>query len=158
VINSCVLVGRIARDPEMRYTTSGMAVVNFRIAVQRQRRSGDGEEETDWLDVVAFGKTGEFVAQYLDKGSLIGVEGRIQSRTWQTQDGQKRYSVEIVANSVQALESRQEAERRRASRGTSGPSGAPARGPVGQAPSAGPGAPTEDYGPISEDEDPFGDQ
>lgn len=157
MINSCVLVGRIARDPEMRYTTSGMAVVNFRIAVSRPRRSGEGEEQTDWLDVVAFGKTGEFVAQYLDKGALIGVEGRIQSRNWQTQDGQQRYSVEIVANSVQALESRQEAERRRAAKGTAGPSGAPPRGPVDQPP-AGPSAPVADYGPISEDEDPFGDQ
>lgn len=157
MINSCVLVGRIARDPEMRYTTSGMAVVNFRIAVQRPRRSGEGEEQTDWLDVVAFGKTGEFVAQYLDKGSLVGIEGRIQSRNWQTQDGQQRYSVEIVANTVQALESRQDAERRRAARATAAPAGGPPRPPVGPAP-AGPPAPVEDYGPISEDEDPFGDQ
>lgn len=163
MINSCVLVGRIARDPEMRYTTSGMAVVNFRIAVARQRRGQDQEEQTDWLDIVAFGKTGEFVAQYLDKGSLIGVEGRIQSRNWQAQDGQQRYSVEIVANSVQALESRQEAERRRASRAANGGNAAaPAApaGPRGPRPQAAP--PTtdsqEDYGPISEDEDPFGDQ
>jgi single-strand DNA-binding protein len=160
VINSCVLVGRIARDPEMRYTTSGMAVVNFRIAVARQRRGQDQEEQTDWLDIVAFGKTGEFVAQYLDKGALIGVEGRIQSRNWQTQDGQQRYSVEIVANSVQALESRQEAERRRASRGANaGDGGAPA-GQRGPRPQAVPSTmdSQEDYGPISEDEDPFGDQ
>jgi len=72
VINSCVLVGRIASDPEMRYTTSGMAVTNFRLAVSRQRKSQDGQDDTDWLDIVAFAKSAEFVAQYLDKGSLVG--------------------------------------------------------------------------------------
>jgi single-strand DNA-binding protein len=153
VINTCVLVGRIANDPEMRYTPSGMAVVNFRVAVDRQKRDESGEKQADFLDVVAFGKTGEFVAQYLDKGSMVGIEGRIQSRTWTTQEGQKRYSVEIVANSVQALESRQEAERRRGSRGTAGPSAAPGGAPVGR-PAPGP----DDYGPIGDDEDPFGDQ
>jgi single-strand DNA-binding protein len=158
VINTCVLVGRIANDPEMRYTPSGMAVVNFRIAVDRQKRDESGEKQADFLDVVAFGKTGEFVAQYLDKGSMVGVEGRIQSRTWTTQEGQKRYSVEIVGNSVQALESRQESERRRAARGTAAPSGAPAGAPGG-APAAGQPAPAaDDYGPIGDDEDPFGDQ
>jgi single-strand DNA-binding protein len=147
-------VGRIARDPEMRYTTSGMAVVSFRIAVSRPRRSSEGEEQTDWLDVVAFGKTGEFVAQYLDKGSLVGIEGRIQSRTWQTQDGQQRYTVEIIANNVQALESRQEAERRRAAKGAAAPQAGASRPPTGPPPAV----PMEDYGPISADEDPFGDQ
>jgi len=128
VVNNCVLVGRIATDPEMRYTASGMAVVNFRIAVNRRQASKDGQD-ADFLDIVAFGKSGEFVAQYLDKGSLVGVEGRIQSRNWQTNDGQKRTSVEIVANNVQALESRQEAERRRAAKGVSGPPNAAAQAP-----------------------------
>ncbi len=131
MINSCVLVGRIANDPEMRYATSGTAVTNFRLAVNRQRKGADGQEETDFLDIVTFGKTAEFVAQFMDKGSLVGVEGRIQSRTWQTQDGQRRYSVEVIANSVQALESRQEAERRRAARGVSAP-------PQGAAPQGAP--------------------
>ncbi len=128
MVNNCVLVGRIATDPEMRYTASGMAVVNFRIAVNRRQASKDGQD-ADFLDIVAFGKSGEFVAQYLDKGSLVGVEGRIQSRNWQTNDGQKRTSVEIVANNVQALESRQEAERRRAAKGVSGPPNAAAQAP-----------------------------
>jgi single-strand DNA-binding protein len=148
VINSCVLVGRIANDPEMRYTTSGMAVVNFRLAVDRQRRAQEGEQQTDFLDIVAFGKAGEFVAQYMDKGSLVGVEGRIQARSWQTNEGQKRYSVEIIANSVQALESRQEAERRRAAKGA-----APAAAPAAAAP-----PPDAEYGAVRDDEDPFGDQ
>jgi len=145
VINSCVLVGRLGNDPEMRYTPSGTAVVNFRMAVTRQRRSQDAEEQTDWLNIVAFGKTAEFVAQYLDKGSLIGVEGRVQSRTWETQDGQRRSAVEIVANNIQALESRQEAERRRAAKGQAAPT------PSEEAP------PPDEVEPPSETEDPFGD-
>ncbi len=145
MINSCVLVGRLGNDPEMRYTPSGTAVVNFRMAVTRQRRSQDAEEQTDWLNIVAFGKTAEFVAQYLDKGSLIGVEGRVQSRTWETQDGQRRSAVEIVANNIQALESRQEAERRRAAKGQAAPT------PSEEAP------PPDEVEPPSETEDPFGD-
>jgi len=170
VINSCVLVGRIASDPEMRYTTSGMAVTNFRLAVSRQRKSQDGQDDTDWLDIVAFAKSAEFVAQYLDKGSLVGVEGRIQTRQWQTQEGQKRTSVEIVANTVQALESRQEAERRRAAKGVTGPA-APPMPPQGGYPQQAPGGypqqggqPVDSRGPAMPpppadfDEDPFGDQ
>lgn len=170
MINSCVLVGRIASDPEMRYTTSGMAVTNFRLAVQRQRKGQDGQEDTDWLDIVAFGKSAEFVAQYLDKGSLVGVEGRIQTRQWQTQEGQKRTSVEIIANTVQALESRQEAERRRAAKGVTGPVAPPVQ-PQGGYPQQAPGGypqqggyPADNRGPSMPpppadfDEDPFGDQ
>lgn len=171
MINSCTLVGRIATDPEMRYTASGMAVVNFRLAVDRRRKSDDGSKETDFLDIVAFGKSGEFVAQYLDKGSLVGVEGRIQARDWQTNDGQTRHSVEVIANTVQALESRADAERRRAAKGTAGPSAsapppaataapAPAAtpGPAAPAPAAAPDSAGAPEGPISESEDPFGDQ
>jgi single-strand DNA-binding protein len=125
MINNVVLVGRLANDPEMRYTPSGTAVTSFRLAVSRPpRRDAEGaEEQTDWLDIVAFGRTAENAAQYLDKGSLVGLQGRVQSRTWQTQEGQRRYAVEIVANSVQFLESRHEAERRRAQRGDATPGG-----------------------------------
>ena len=125
MVNVCVLVGRLANDPEMRYTSSGMAVTKFRLAIDRRvRRSEEGEGErerqTDFLDIVAFGQSAENCAKYLDKGSLVGVEGRVQSRTWETQEGQKRYAVEIAANSVQFLESRPEAERRRAARAERG--------------------------------------
>ncbi|HEY3398223.1 MAG TPA: single-stranded DNA-binding protein [Armatimonadota bacterium] len=159
MINNVVLVGRLANDPEMRYTPSGTAISKFRLAVDRQRRSGDSgetQQETDWLDIVTFGQTAENTAKFLDKGSLVGITGRIQSRSWETQEGQKRYAVEIVAERVQFLESRQEAERRRAARGSQGGSssssgGAPAGG---GAPAAG-GAPS---GPeIPEGEDFFGD-
>ncbi|NSW55104.1 MAG: single-stranded DNA-binding protein [Armatimonadetes bacterium] len=164
MINVCVLVGRIVNDPEMRYTASGMAVVNFRLAVERQRKQ-EGQQDTDFLDIVAFGKTGEFVAQYLDKGARVGVEGRIQSRNWQTNDGQKRTSVEIVANTVQQLETRQESELRRSQRGggpQSGGQSAPRPMPSRPAPDSAPAGyqdqGAEDYGPIGDDEDPFGDQ
>ena len=124
MINNVVLVGRLGNDPEMRYTPSGMAITKFRLAVDRRKRRGGGEDggdeqkqETDWLDIVCFGVVAENAGQYLDKGSVVGIEGRVQSRTWETQEGQKRYSVEIVANNVQFLESRAEAERRRARAG-----------------------------------------
>ncbi len=157
MINSVVLVGRLANDPEMRYTPSGMPVANFRLAVDRGRKSESGEDQTDWLNIVAFQKTAELVAQYLDKGSLVGVEGRIQSRSWEGQDGKRQYAVEIVANNVRFLESRAEAERRRAARGQSGPPGAN-QAPRPSAPQGPPPMPPDDYGPVGENEDPFGDQ
>jgi single-strand DNA-binding protein len=148
MINNVVLVGRLANDPEMKYTQSGMPITNFRLAVDRGRKNEQGESETDWLNIVAFQKTAELVAQYCDKGSLVGVEGRIQSRTWEGQDGKKNYSVEIIANNVRFLESRAEAERRRQSRGQYPPAGAASAAPP----------PADNYGPIRDNEDPFGDQ
>jgi single-strand DNA-binding protein len=148
MINNVVLVGRLANDPEMKYTQSGMPITTFRLAVDRGRKNDQGESETDWLNIVAFQKTAELVAQYCDKGSLVGIEGRIQSRTWEGQDGKKNYSVEIVANNVRFLESRSEAERRRAARGQSAPAGA----------ASAPPPPADNYGPIRDNEDPFGDQ
>ncbi len=158
MINSVVLVGRLANDPELKYTPSGMPVVTFRLAVDRGRKSETGEDQTDWLDIVAFQKTAELVSQWLDKGSLVGIEGRIQSRSWQAQDGTRRYAVEIVANNVRFLESRQEAERRRAARGTGGPAGAPPQRPAPQA-APPPAAPADPFPSYDEGgDDPFGDQ
>lgn len=116
MINNVVLVGRLGNDPEMRYTPSGTAIATFRLAVSRppRRDAEGGQQETDWLNIVTFAGTAENCAQYLDKGSLVGIEGRVQSRSWTTQDGQRRYAVEINARRVHFLESRQEAERRRA--------------------------------------------
>ena len=150
MINNVVLVGRLGNDPEMRYTPSGTAIASFRLAINRppRRDAPEGEErQTDWLNIVTFGTVAENCSQYLDKGSLVGIEGRVQSRSWQTQDGQNRYSVEINARNVQFLESRQEAERRRASRGDR--QAAPAQS---SPPSK------EEFGPIPEGEDVFGDQ
>ncbi len=154
MINSVVLVGRLANDPEMRYSSSGTQITKFRIAVSRPPRAGSDEEQTDWLNVVCFGKTAEFVAQYLDKGSLVGIEGRIQTSSFDGQDGKRQWWTEIAANSVQALESRQEAERRRSSQ--------PARQAPQQqaepAPQQQAAPPPEPFGDIEEDSDPFGDQ
>ena len=161
MINSVVLVGRLANDPEMRYTPAGMPIANFRLAVDRGRKSESGEDQTDWLDIVAFQKTAELVAQYLDKGALVGIEGRIQSRSWEGNDGKRNYRVEIIANNVRFLESRQEAERRRAARGQSGPPGIsqpPPQQAPRPAPQAAPPPIPDDYGPMGENEDPFGDQ
>lgn len=103
-MNVCVLIGRMVADPELKYTPSGVAVCSFRIAVDRRFKSESGERETDFLDVVAWRQSAEFAANYLSKGRLVAVEGRLQQRSWVQQDGQKRSRVEVVANSLQALD------------------------------------------------------
>ena len=117
MINNVVLVGRLGRDPEVKKAASGTTICKFSLAVQRPPRRGedDGEKAeqiTDWINVVTFGRTAESVEQYLGKGSLVGIEGRIQSSTWEKEDGTKGYAVEINAQRVDFLESRSERERR----------------------------------------------
>lgn len=102
-MNVVVLIGRMVADPELKYTPSGVAVCSFRIAVDRRVKSGE-EKQADFLDVVAWRQSAEFAANYLHKGRLVGVQGRIQSRSWVQQDGQKRYKTEIVADSLQGLD------------------------------------------------------
>jgi single-strand DNA-binding protein len=111
-LNKALLIGRLTKDPEMRYTPSGTAVTNFSIATNRWSSGPDGErkEFTDYHNIVAYnaGKRNlaEIVAQYTRKGALVFVEGRIQTRSWEGQDGQKRRTTEIIANDVQFLDSR----------------------------------------------------
>jgi single-strand DNA-binding protein len=111
-LNKALLIGRLTKDPEMRYTPSGTAVTNFSIATNRWSTGPDGErkEFTDYHNIVAYpiGKRNlaETVAQYTRKGALVYVEGRIQTRSWEGQDGQKRRVTEIIANDVQFLEPR----------------------------------------------------
>src|SRR5438132_14165662 len=111
-LNKALLVGRLTKDPEMRYTLSGTAVTNFSIATNRWSTGPEGErkEFTDYHNIVAYpiGKRNlaETVAQYTRKGALVFVEGRIQTRSWEGQDGQKRRVTEIIANDVQFLEPR----------------------------------------------------
>ena len=114
MVNNVVLVGRLTRDPEMRYTPNGVAVTNFRLAVDRIPRRDQPREErqADFIDIVTWRQTAEFCGNYLNKGALVSIEGRIQVRNWETQDGQRRQSVEVVGNRVQSLESRAERERR----------------------------------------------
>lgn len=121
-LNKVLLMGNLTRPPELRYTPSGAAVADMRLAVSRNytTQSGEKRDETAFLTVIAWGKTAENCSEYLDKGSQILVEGRIQTRDWEGKDGQKRSATEIVAERVQFI-----------SRLKSGTSGAGAPAPVG---------------------------
>jgi single-strand DNA-binding protein len=98
------LIGRVGNDPELKYTPSGVAVATFRLAVNRNFKSQSGEQETDWFDIVTWRQSAEYVANYIAKGRLVAVEGRLQARTWVAQDSTKRKTVEIVANRVSGLD------------------------------------------------------
>ncbi len=110
-VNKVILVGRLGRDPESRFTGSGQAVCNFSLATDRsyKDRNGQTQKQTEWHKIVAWGKLAEICQKYLKKGSQIFVEGRIQSRQWEDQQGQKRTSFEIVAGEMRMLGSRGEA-------------------------------------------------
>jgi single-strand DNA-binding protein len=107
-LNKCMIIGNLGRDPEMRYTPSGQAVTQFTVAVNRNYKDAQGErqEETEWFRIVAWGQQAEFAAEYLRKGNKVYIEGRLQTRQWEGQDGQKRYTTELVANTIQNLERR----------------------------------------------------
>lgn len=120
MVNKVLLVGRLCTDPELKYTPSGVAVANFRVAVDRPFTNAAGDRETDFIDVVAWRQNAEFVNSYLTKGRLVLVEGRLQVRQWQTQDGQRRRSTEVVADGVRAL------DRPRENRGEAGEAPHPA--------------------------------
>src|SRR5712692_7044758 len=123
-LNKALLIGRLTKDPEMRYTPSGTAVTNFSIATNRWSTGPDGEKKefTDYHNIVAYNagrrNLAEIVAQYTRKGALVFIEGRIQTRSWEGQDGKKRRTTEIIANDVQFLDSR-------AGAGTGAADGAP---------------------------------
>lgn len=103
-MNKVVLIGRLTKDPELKFTPgNGTAVSTFTLAVDR-RGSKDGQKEADFISVVAWGKTAELVANYMSKGKLLGVSGRIQARSYDAKDGTKRYVTEVVAEEVQFLE------------------------------------------------------
>lgn len=116
-LNKVMLIGRLTRDPEMRYTAQGTAVTNFGLATNRylpQGETGERREQTDFHDIVVFNmgrrNLAEIVAQYTKKGALVYLEGRLQTRSWEDQQGQKRRTTEVVANDVQFLETRGTAE------------------------------------------------
>jgi single-strand DNA-binding protein len=104
-VNKVILVGRLGRDPETRYTSGGQAVANFSVATDEsyKDRNGERQKRTEWHKIVVWGKQAEIAQQYLKKGSLVFIEGRIQSREWQDKEGQKRTSFEIVANNFRML-------------------------------------------------------
>ena len=111
-VNKVILVGRLGKDPELSYLPSGQSVAKFSLATDRSYKDKTGElkKETDWHNIVAWGKTGEICAKYLVKGRQVYVEGRIQNRTWEARDGKKRYNTDIVAENVVLLGSRGEGD------------------------------------------------
>ena len=104
-VNKVILLGRLGRDPELKYTPGGQAVVNFSLATNRVWKDQDGNpvERTDWHKIVAWRKTAEFVGNYLKKGRLVFIEGRLETRSWTDQNEVTRYVTEVIANSIEAV-------------------------------------------------------
>jgi single-strand DNA-binding protein len=152
-VNKAILVGRLGRDPETRYTSGGQAVANFTLATDEsyKDRTGERQKRTEWHRIVLWGKLAEIAQQYLKKGMLVYIEGRIQTRQWEDKrDGQKRTTTEIVGSVMRMLTSRAEGAAAAAS-------GGPARSADADVETAGP-MPDENAAPGSEisDEDiPF---
>jgi len=147
MMNVVALVGRVVADPELKYTPSGVAVCSLRLAVDRRSKPESGEKEADFFNIVAWRHSAEFAANYLTKGRLIAVEGRLQQRSWVQQDGQKRSMVEVVAHSIQALDKPKEG---------GGPAAAREPGPEETTyetpPAGGPAAESDtDYDPFAEE-------
>lgn len=105
-LNKVMIMGNLGRDPEMRYTPSGKPVTSFSVAVSRSYTKPEGErtEVTDWFNVVAWGRLAEICSQYLTKGSMVYVEGRLETRSWEGDNGQKHFRTEVVANDVNILD------------------------------------------------------
>ena len=110
-LNRAIVMGRLTRDPELRHTQSGVAVASFTLAVDRDFAPKDGERETDFVDIVAWRHTAEFVSKYFSKGKMAVVDGRIQVRGYEDKDGNKRKAFEIVADSVYFGESKKDSDR-----------------------------------------------
>ncbi|MCT0953867.1 single-stranded DNA-binding protein [Weissella cibaria] len=113
MINRVVLVGRLTKDVELRYTTSGVAVGTFSLAVNRQFTNSNGDRETDFINAVIWRKSAENFANFTSKGSLVAVEGRLQTRNYENQQGQRVYVTEVIVDNFSLLESRAESEQRR---------------------------------------------
>lgn len=117
MINRAILVGRLTRDPDLRYTASGAAVATFTVAVNRQFTNQQGEREADFINCVMWRKPAENFANFTHKGSLVGIDGRIQTRSYENQQGTRVYVTEVVAENFSLLESRAEADRYREQHG-----------------------------------------
>lgn len=110
MINNIVLVGRLTKDPDLRYTASGDATAYFTLAVNRSYKNANGQYDADFINCVIWRKKAETLAQYAKKGTLLGVTGRIQTRNYENQQGQRVYVTEVVADNFQLLESRRQSE------------------------------------------------
>lgn len=100
MLNHVSIMGRLARDPELRTTTSGKSVVSFTIATDRNRKDANGQNQTDWIRMTAWEKTAEFICKYFQKGSMIAIDGRLQSKTYQDKNGTNRTDMEVVVEEV----------------------------------------------------------
>jgi single-strand DNA-binding protein len=148
MLNRVVMIGRLTRDPELKYTPQGVPVATFGIAVQRYTKNETGDYDVDFFNVTAWRRTAEFVQNYVTKGRLVALEGRLQTRSWVDQaSGQKRTNFEIVADNVEALERRTDGEAPQAESG--GERSAPARASAPR--------PTTP-GPDIDETDPFADE
>ena len=118
MINRVVLVGRLTRDPELRYTANGAAVASFTVAVNRQFTNSQGEREADFINCVIWRKAAENFSNFTNKGSLVGIDGRLQTRNYENQQGQRVYVTEVVVDNFSLLESRAESEKRNSGAGS----------------------------------------
>ena len=166
MLNRIVLIGRLTRDPEMKYTPQGIPVAQMSIAVDRFTKDENGQKETDFFDIVAWRRTAEFASQYLNKGRLISVEGRLQTRSWVAQDGTKRKSYEVVADNINGLDRKGDGEASSSEGGSEPameaprPTAAPAARPTA-APAAASGGRKPAPPPVDDDldeSDPFADE
>jgi single-strand DNA-binding protein len=158
-LNSVILLGNLTRDPELRSTLNGTSVASFGLAVNRRYRQGEEQrEEVCFVDIVCFGRQAETASEYLSKGNLVMIEGRLQWRSWETPEGQKRSKHEVIANNIQFMP--------RSSGGQSGDDGEryPASGPATpgrpsyappDSPMTGGGGGFDDEPPLSDDDIPF---
>ena len=160
MLNHIVVMGRLTRDPELRRTGSGIAVTSFTVAVDRDFSNKEsGERETDFIDCVAWRSTGEFVSKYFTKGSMAVVSGRLQIRSWNDKDGNKRRSAEVVADTVYFGDSKRSGDQQRSGSYDSAPApygSAPGYGSAPAAPSYG-AAPAPSYGGYSAPSAPASD-
>ena len=144
-LNKIIIMGRLTRDPELRRTQSGTAVTSFSLAVDRDFKSQSGEKETDFIDIVAWRSTAEFVSKYFTKGRMAVVEGRLQIRDWTDREGGKRRSAEVVADNVYFGDSKRDA----ASDGGYAPAYS---APAGRAPMMAPSDGHSDFAEIGEED------
>ena len=145
MLNKIIIMGRLTRDPELRRTQSGTAVTSFSLAVDRDFKSQNGDKETDFIDIVAWRSTAEFVSKYFTKGRMAVVEGRLQIRDWTDREGGKRRSAEVVADNVYFGDSKRDA----ASDGGYAPAYS---APAGRAPMMAPSDGHSDFAEIGEED------
>ncbi|MGD9486496.1 MAG: single-stranded DNA-binding protein [Calditrichaceae bacterium] len=111
-VNKAIIIGRLGQDPDMRYSPGGTAIASFSVATNHGQKDAEGSwtDKTEWHNIVTFGKTAEFVGEYLKKGKLVYLEGRLQTSSWEDQQGQKKYKTEIIALNLQLLGSKGDSE------------------------------------------------